>query len=708
MNIRQVADEEAEVTEESMKKAEKALNSVGIIVRDSPSTFRPMFDIISDLGNKWDNLTQVQQAYVAESLAGKRQANVLISTLQNWDMAEKQLNESINANGSALRENEIYMDSWQAKAKQMAVAATEFWYNLISTDAVKSLIDSLTKIINIVDILVNNSFSSFLLQIGLLTGALTLLKLGFDRLKLSTIGTAVGVAALDIAQKGLIVTTKALTTALLASPLFWIAVASMAIVGVVKLVDKLTVSFKEQQEIVANLNSEINSLETEYEQLKNTKNRTPEQEHYLKLLEEELEIKKELSRIATKDLMDREFFTYSKGSTGLEKIKAEINTLIALQKGLSDTQSLSDHGKTKERILNVKESLLETQKSIANYKKELGEIPPELEELADAIEYAFNSDEVQKHVSNVLDSIDFSDKTKEEFSKIKQQLTELFKDVDFDNFEWTKEIEDGLKAIGISGADLEIVKKYFNEMGKSAEEAEKNVKGVAVSSEDLASSLKDVTSVATDVSKAMQEYNETGKLSSETIVDLITKYPELIDQLKIENGQLVLNEGAIKSLLHIRINSMIQSLEASKNFTSQEAKDTETRINNLILEAEAIKRRNSAYIASSPVSVFNAIPEWLKSVPATKTPPVVNAPYKQQQKTYANMYEQVQAEQIAKNEAEVKALQAQLDADKNIDNQIASMKALLGNIKTSAYSGNYPASSKSSGSGSKSDSFYSR
>ena len=71
MNIRQVADEEAEVTEESMKKAEKALNSVGIIVRDSPSTFRPMFEIITDLGKSWDSLSQVQQAYIAESLAGR-------------------------------------------------------------------------------------------------------------------------------------------------------------------------------------------------------------------------------------------------------------------------------------------------------------------------------------------------------------------------------------------------------------------------------------------------------------------------------------------------------------------------------------------------------------------------------------------------------------------------------------------------------------
>jgi len=165
MNIRQVSDEEAEVTEESMKKAEKALNSIGIVVRDSPSTFRPIFEIIRDLGIVWNDLTQVQQAYVSESLAGKRQANVLISTLQNWDMVEKQLVESINAHGSALQENEVYMASWEAKSKQFSANLAEFWTNAINTDFIKSLIDIASKLIDVLDFLINNSISSFLIQV---------------------------------------------------------------------------------------------------------------------------------------------------------------------------------------------------------------------------------------------------------------------------------------------------------------------------------------------------------------------------------------------------------------------------------------------------------------------------------------------------------------------------------------------------------------
>lgn len=291
MNIRQVADEEAEVTEESMKKAEKALNSVGIIVRDSPSTFRPMFDIITDLGNNWNNLTEVQQAYIAESLAGKRQANVLISTLQNFDMVQKQLNESIGASGSALRENEIYMNSWEAKAKQLSATATEFFSNAINTDAIKSLIDGLNSLVKILDVLINNSFSSALIQIVLLSTAVYGLGLGFKTLKTTAIANEIAFYSLMLAEEGLIVTTKALTATMWASPLFKIALATTAIYAIIKGIDTLTTSAKEAKEQLDELKSSVTTLSDElkniedlqqsYNNLSNKQNKSTEDKQKL-------------------------------------------------------------------------------------------------------------------------------------------------------------------------------------------------------------------------------------------------------------------------------------------------------------------------------------------------------------------------------------------------------------------------------------------
>ncbi len=410
MNIRQVADEEAEVTEDSMKKAEKALNSIGIVVRDSPSTFRPMFEIIKDLGNNWENLTEVQQAYVAESLAGKRQANVLISTLLNWNMAEKQLEESINASGSALQENEIYMQSWEALSKQFTASLTSLWSHFINTDAVKKFITSSTAIINVLDKLINNSFSSFLIQTGLITTALTLVTMGFKSLKSILTATTIGTIALNTAEKGLIVTTKALTAALLANPLIKIAVVAAGILGIVKAVDALTTSFKEQKEIVANLTSEVNSLQTEYDQLNNKENRTDEEESYLKLLKKEIDTKKELQKIETQELMDKEFF--DDNSLGINKINDYITSIKNLKEELNNTETLDERKSLDAKILEFNEKLIESQKSILNYKNILGEIPPELQALSDAIESILSSndtsdtDDTEKKLSGIAKGAD--------------------------------------------------------------------------------------------------------------------------------------------------------------------------------------------------------------------------------------------------------------------------------------------------------------
>ena len=47
-----------------------------------------------------------------------------------------------------------------------------FWSNLINTDLVKTFLDFLNNLVVLMDKLVNNSFSGFITQAGLVSGAL--------------------------------------------------------------------------------------------------------------------------------------------------------------------------------------------------------------------------------------------------------------------------------------------------------------------------------------------------------------------------------------------------------------------------------------------------------------------------------------------------------------------------------------------------------
>lgn len=64
--------------------------------------------------------------------------------------------------------------------------------------------------------------------------------------------------------------------------------------------DLLTVSFEEQKEIVDGLQTEIEGLKIEYDELNNKGNLTAQEQEKLKMLERQLAIKKELLSIEEK------------------------------------------------------------------------------------------------------------------------------------------------------------------------------------------------------------------------------------------------------------------------------------------------------------------------------------------------------------------------------------------------------------------------
>jgi len=50
-----------------------SLHAVGIEMMQDANTFRPMGDVLDDLGQKWDTLTQKQQNAIAGTIAGENE-----------------------------------------------------------------------------------------------------------------------------------------------------------------------------------------------------------------------------------------------------------------------------------------------------------------------------------------------------------------------------------------------------------------------------------------------------------------------------------------------------------------------------------------------------------------------------------------------------------------------------------------------------------
>jgi TP901 family phage tail tape measure protein len=111
-------------------------------------TFKSTYDIMVELGNVWDSLSDKQRAYLAELAAGKTQGNVFVSLVENIKDAENAYADSLNAAGSAGREQAAYMDSLQAAINALQESVTLFWQTLIDKGVVSDVIDTLTFFMN--------------------------------------------------------------------------------------------------------------------------------------------------------------------------------------------------------------------------------------------------------------------------------------------------------------------------------------------------------------------------------------------------------------------------------------------------------------------------------------------------------------------------------------------------------------------------------
>lgn len=130
--VRQVKAEfdDGEIVDaKSISNAAKALEDVGISVRDETGDMKSMSRIMTELSAKWGTLTKAQQSYLQNYLAGNRNGNVLFALMDNWGQYEKMLQQYEESSGTALEKNAKYTESWEAATNKLSTA----WLNVVSS-----------------------------------------------------------------------------------------------------------------------------------------------------------------------------------------------------------------------------------------------------------------------------------------------------------------------------------------------------------------------------------------------------------------------------------------------------------------------------------------------------------------------------------------------------------------------------------------------
>lgn len=123
----------------------------GFDIMKDKDTYKDIYDIVLGIGEKWQDLSDIDRASLLEALAGKQQSNALAAALNNIDVLKKSYGEAMNAQGSAREENEEYAKSIQASIDLTKAKLEELSADLLSSDFLKGAIDAGGKFIDVLD-----------------------------------------------------------------------------------------------------------------------------------------------------------------------------------------------------------------------------------------------------------------------------------------------------------------------------------------------------------------------------------------------------------------------------------------------------------------------------------------------------------------------------------------------------------------------------
>ena len=536
------------------------------------------FDVLKQISEQWDNMTTSEKTAIASTLAGKTRFSVFTSVLSNFDDAIKATNTSINSQGSAMKENEKYMNSLQANLNRLKGAFQELFTNGGIGDFAKTLISATTNIFKFI-----SAVGGLRTVILALVSAITLLKWDSIYNKLSKIKNhianlvnAISTASIAVENGAITVTTA--NEAIQAS----IPILGLVLTGITLVTGAISAYNQKLEE----------QKEAEIQALKSSRDKVESFKDVKNQLENEKITREELNSIVDKNL--------SKYSDEIKKIKnvneareeaikkiqkqskaeAEKDArqgLGAYQKALksesskTESKPLRDFWEKKDKVINIVEKYLDMTETdtISGTHSDVGYVAS----AKSLTEYIEGLENAQKEMQGLDNSTGAYNKTLEWLQKEIDKATKKHEENNqvIDNMNYllhtgglvydeesnslkagTTELNERNKALDESLDKNEKTEEQIEAETEALEKLEEAFKAFDFSS----TSLEGLSDAFNNVKVAISDYNDDGIITIDNYNKLMSLGSEYINLLFDEQGNLKATTNAEKDLQKAKIDEM--------------------------------------------------------------------------------------------------------------------------------------------------------
>lgn len=134
-----------------LTKTAKTPGGISLFTDDAKTEYKSTYQLLKEISEIYDDLTDKDQAQLLEALAGKRQGQVVAATIKNFSAAEEAMENMANSAGSADKEMSIIMDSLEYKLNALRETGVGIAQNLFQRDDMKAVVDMLTSALSLVE-----------------------------------------------------------------------------------------------------------------------------------------------------------------------------------------------------------------------------------------------------------------------------------------------------------------------------------------------------------------------------------------------------------------------------------------------------------------------------------------------------------------------------------------------------------------------------
>lgn len=356
-DLEDMGEETDGLASSTSKLREEVMALSGVDIMKNENEYKSTAEIIKEIGAVYGDMTDVSQAALLEKLAGKTRASTVAGLLENYKLIDEVIESSANAEGSAAKENEKYMESIQGRMAILKNSGTELLTTFINSDGIKSGISMVTSLTDAVTKLANIPFSG---EIA------TLLGIGGFATKSIIGGVFKGVDVFSDAvdTDGLKNTLKYGVTQAFDPFMTSIVAATAAGYGLYKVLDIVNSEWTRSQESVKDARTEYENIESELDSLNSQKenNKKAVDDIAFKYDIDTSNIDNVGEKISTLRDSANIMLVDDAELQKIEMLNSSLESTIALKEGLADQ---------KENLLSdVAESAANTEKSFWEQSKE--------------------------------------------------------------------------------------------------------------------------------------------------------------------------------------------------------------------------------------------------------------------------------------------------------------------------------------------------